>query len=293
MTGKLLYQLLHQPVEIIPGQLWLLKNHSKQELPLTVVVTDTKFIKETKVVRGMVLALPLNLGDANDVRLPKSRLLGNGRVVLRITNSPLLVADLELCIGEIDEVDLKKILSSLNKKPQYNELQIHIIAKEYLSRLEVYRDRAIKSYEKVLAAINDFIILNIMDKLLKTRKVTSYYRMAAADLNHTIDIDKIWNKVEKNQNDIIKISETPDYFIGFILLDGLPHLLVYSYKNIILNSIKLKNNKITIDAVDETLKLKKNERKITLFPADKLKKGLWKLFLTINNIEIDFDLEIK
>lgn len=287
--NKLIRNLLNKPAELKPGQVWLLKQDSNDSLPIEIVLTDTEYASSIGIVRGIALSRVKNAGDVHDVILNKKHYpdtLPNGRVCLRLTNCALPKDNLEFFIDELAANDWIKVNQSLQKKESYhNEPQLNL-ANHIIERLSLYRNEAIRLYEKWLDSYNELknvIRMFALYKINRNIQIKSYYGYPGSNLEKTIFLDELWDLVEKNSNNIVNLFEDKKLIVDFIVLKDLPHLIFYSSIKLKIDSVELMKGNKTSKAADNEFSINNNGKFITSLEPKELETGEWTLRFNIKS----------
>ena len=168
----------NRPQEYKAGQIWHCSAISED-----IVLTDVDaYYLKMGIARGMILSRATHLNDGKDLAFkPKGelrKLYGLERIILRITDGPILTEDLSFYKGEIPRNLTGKITETIKHRPELNPIQEEFSAK-FLEKLQPLREKAILRCEQYENEMNKLIsgydkqIKNAENKKKKTAKMIS------------------------------------------------------------------------------------------------------------------------
>jgi len=139
-----LFMLFQNRPDYEIGQIWHCSSLSED---VVITALDKDYLKKG-IIRCVFLDRGIYLNDGNDVVIyPTTKhlktLYGLPRIVLRVTDGPLLTEDLFVCKGILPKKKINQILESLKKRPNLDKFQEKYMAKR-LKAIEYLRTKVLK-----------------------------------------------------------------------------------------------------------------------------------------------------
>lgn len=283
----------NRPQEYRTGQIW----HCS-EINEDIVLTDVnEYYLKMGIVRGMILSRATHLNDGKDLTFkPKEelrKLYGLERILLRITDGPILIENLSFYKGEIPKTKSSKIAETIKLRPELNPVQEEFSAR-FLEKLQPLREKTIMRCEQFENEINNKLniltVLNVPNAPKKNANIFQY-RVAAADENEKTRFDEFWDKEREARDQSIVHKEDAEGIFRLVNIEGRLYLTVKSetYKKI--SDIKMVHKKIIISSVDKEIIFGKEKRVFTSFEDDsKIKAVDWEIHLKIDGKAVKFKI---
>ncbi len=273
-----LKNILNPPRNIREKQIWYSYDLNNEFL----IIND----ESGEEIYDTVMLSPLCdvFDDGVDVALPKNKFpfLASKRIALRFTKGPLHKSQFSYYLGTIDDDTFNKVKLSLkNKTYAYDEDQLLILS-DLLDELEYARLQAVNLFEKGTTAV----IIKLPD--YKKVEDASVYNPAMALAAKDEKANKLnyefWEKVKKSTK--TTIVGTDDFNISLTEIDSSLFLVLYSFKEMSIEDIAIKQNGVYIKAQPDHYKIEKDSRAAFLLDATEIKKGTAKLRLKIDSKEL-------
>lgn len=290
--GNIIENFFNRPEAYYPGQIW----HCN-EISEDIVITDVNdFYLKMGIVRGMIISRATHLDDGKDIKFrPKGELrllYGLERILLRITDGPLLADDLSFYKADLPRNITSKFNKTLKHRPEMNPFQEELCSK-YLEKLQPLREKAFARSEEFEIAMNKLRVFTVL-KFLEKRAERIKYKVASADKSESERFDKFWDKERKNRNKSLLLFEDESNVLRLINIEGRIYFTVKSKSFKKISDIRLVQKKILIKAVDEEIVFGQEKRVFTSFEdVPKLKTGKWEIIMKIDGKESKYKFEIK
>lgn len=274
-----------------PGQIWHINEISED-----IVITEVnEFYLKMGIIRGMLLSRATHLNDGNDIKFKPAgelkKLYGLERVLLRITDGPVLTEELSYYKGEIPARVKSCINKSLKQRLNLNPVQEELSA-ELLEKLQPLRLRVLQKSEQYEYA-RKIMVLTVLNEINKKARRFNY-RISASDESGLAESDEFWKKERDNRDRSICLLEDKNNILRISLIEGRIYFTAKSenFKNI--SDIKLIHGTKEIPAYEDYLVFGKEKRVFTSFTDEKkLSKGDWKLHLKIDGKDYSFEFKIN
>lgn len=283
---------LNRPKEYKTGQIW----HCS-EISEDIVLTDVnEYYLKMGIARGMILSRATHLNDGKDLTFkPKGelkKLYGLERIMLRITDGPILTEDLSFYKDEIPKSKSSKITETLKHRPKLNPVQEEFSAM-ILEKLQPLREKVIlkcEEYENKMNKLKILIVLNALNK----KAIRIQYKNAAADENEKARFVEFWEKERDARDQSVILNEDDKSIFRLVNIDGRLYFTAKSEIIKKISDIKMVQKKIIISSVDNEIHFGKEKRVFTSFEDDsKIKAGDWELHLKIDGKTVKFIFGLK
>lgn len=285
----------NRPQEYKTGQIW----HCS-EISEDIVLTDIDvYYLKMGVARGMIISRATHLNDGKDLTFkPKGelrKLYGLERILLRITDGPILTDDLSFYKGEIPRSVNAKVKETIRIRPDLNQIQEEFSAK-FLEKLQPLREKAIlrcEQYENEMNKLNILVVLNVLNEL-KKKADRIQYRAAAADESEKKRFVEFWDKERDARDQSIILFQDDKNILRLTEIDGRLYMTFKSdiFKKI--SDVRLIQKKSAIKAVDSEIVFGKEKRIFTSFEdSPRLKKGECELQMIIDGKEHKYGFNLK
>lgn len=283
---------LNRPKEYKTGQIW----HCS-EISEDIVLTDVnEYYLKMGIARGMILSRATHLNDGKDLTFkPKGelrKLYGLERIMLRITDGPILTEDLSFYKDEIPKSKSSKFTETLKHRPKLNPVQEEFSAM-ILEKLQPLREKVIlkcEEYENKMNKLKILIVLNALNK----KAIRIQYKNAAADENEKARFVEFWEKERDARDQSVILNEDDKSIFRLVNIDGRLYFTAKSEIIKKISDIKMVQKKIIISSVDNEIHFGKEKRVFTSFEDDsKIKAGDWELHLKIDGKTVKFIFGLK